>query len=136
MIKENIKYVDYNGNERDEDFWFNLTEAEVAELQLSIRGGLATWIESIVKAQSEPEIVDLFKKIIHKAYGEKSNDGRRFMKSEEIAKNFEETEAYSVLFMHLARDAKYAAEFINGLMPKAVEAANQAKNIPAPSIVH
>lgn len=118
MLKKNIKYVDYDGNERTEDFYFNLNKAEVIELQLGTVGGLTKTLEKIVQEKDESRIIEYFKTLILKAYGEKSADGRRFIKSQELRDAFEQTEAYSELFMELASDAKMAAEFINGVLPK------------------
>lgn len=108
MLKKNIKYVDYDGNERTEDFYFNLNKAEVIELQLGTVGGLTKTLEKIVQEKDTSRIIEYFKTIILKAYGEKSADGRRFIKSQELRDAFEQTEAYSELFMELARDAKMA----------------------------
>lgn len=118
MIKKTIKYVDYNGNDREEDFYFNLSKAEVAELELGIVGGFKQQIEKAVKDQNGPLILKIFKEVVLKAYGEKSADGRRFMKSEEITKNFAETEAYVELFMELATDETAAKVFMEGVLPK------------------
>lgn len=117
MLKKTITYNDFNGVERTEDFYFNLTKAEVLEMEMSATGGLAESIKRIVAAQDQPAIIKLFKELILKAYGEKSADGRRFMKSEEIKDNFAQTEAYSILFMELATDADKASEFVNGIVP-------------------
>lgn len=118
MLKKNIKYVDYDGNERTEDFYFNLNKAEVIELQLGTVGGLTKTLEKIVQEKDASRIIEYFKTLILKAYGEKSADGRRFIKSQELRDAFEQTEAYSELFIELASDAKMAAEFINGVLPK------------------
>lgn len=118
MLKKNIKYVDYDGNERAEDFYFNLNKAEVIELQLGTVGGLTKTLEKIVQEKDASRIIEYFKTLILKAYGEKSADGRRFIKSQELCDAFEQTEAYSELFIELASDAKMAAEFINGVLPK------------------
>ena len=121
MLKKTIPYTDYNGVERVEDFYFNLSKAEAMEMELSISGGLTEMIRRIVAAQDTPTIIATFKEIILKAYGEKSPDGRRFIKSEELSKAFSETEAYSILYMELATDANAAAEFVNGIVPKDVD---------------
>lgn len=118
MLKKNIKYVDYDGNERSEDFYFNLNKAEVVELQLGTVGGLTKTLEKIVQEKDASRIIEYFKTLILKAYGEKSADGRRFVKSQELRDAFEQTEAYSELFMELASNAKMAAEFVNGVLPK------------------
>lgn len=118
MLKKNITYTDYNGEERTEDFYFNLTRAELSEMELSTTGGLSATIERITQAKDTPAIVKIFKELILKSYGEKSPDGKRFIKSEELSKAFSETEAYSELFMELAQDSKAAAAFVNGIMPQ------------------
>ena len=117
MIKKTVTYVDYNGVERTEDFYFNLTKAEVAEMEMSVEGGFSKMLEEIVASKDNVKIVSLFKQMVLKAYGEKSADGRRFMKSEEISKAFSETEAYSEIFMSLALNESEAAAFVNGIMP-------------------
>ena len=117
MLKKTVLYTDYNENERDEDLYFNLSKAEIMEMELSISGGLAEMIQNVVKAQDGPSIMKIFKDIILKSYGEKSPDGKRFIKSEELSTAFSQTEAYSVLFMELVTDANAAAEFINGIIP-------------------
>lgn len=117
MLKKTITYTDYNGVERTEDFYFNLTKAEIMEMEMSTTGGLAEQIQKIVSAKDAPAIIKIFKELVLKAYGEKSPDGKRFIKSEEIATAFSQTEAYSQLFMELATNDKAAANFVNGLMP-------------------
>lgn len=117
MIKETITYTDYNGNERKEDFYFNLTKAEVMELEMSTKGGLAEMIQRIVAAQDQPAIIKVFKELIVKAYGVKSPDGKRFIKNQEVVDDFVQTEAFSELFMKLATDADAAAKFVNGIVP-------------------
>ena len=117
MIKRTVTYVDYNGVERTEDFYFNLTKAEIAEMEMSVEGGFSKMLEEIVASKDNVKIVSLFKQMVLKAYGEKSADGRRFMKSEEISKAFSETEAYSEIFMSLALNESEAAAFVNGIMP-------------------
>lgn len=118
MLKKTITYIDYNGNERTEDFYFNLTKAEIMEMEMSTNGGLAEMIKRIVAAQDAPAIIKIFKEIILKAYGEKSPDGKKFIKSEELSNSFAQTEAYSQLFMELATNADAAADFVNGITPK------------------
>ena len=118
MLKKTITSVDFNGNERTEDFYFNLTKAEVMEMEMSTVGGLSEMIQKIVSAQDTPSIIKVFKDLILRSYGEKSADGKRFIKTPEMAEAFSQTEAYSVLFMELATDAEAAAAFVNGIIPK------------------
>lgn len=117
MLKKTIKYTDYNGTERTEDFYFNLTQSEVTKMELSIAGGLVEKINRIIAAQDGAEIIALFEDIILKAYGEKSPDGKYFEKSEEKSKQFSLTPAYDQIFMLLVTNADEAAAFINGIVP-------------------
>lgn len=117
MVKKTIKYTDFNGIERTEDFYFNLSKAELAELELSETGGFSAMIERIVKAEDSKAIIAVFKNLILLAYGEKSADGKKFVKSRELSEGFSQTNAYSELFMELATNTNAAIEFINGLPP-------------------
>ena len=121
MLKKTITFEDYNGVKRTEDFYFNLSKAEVVEMEMSTSGGLAEMIQNIVKAQDAPSIIKIFKDLILKSYGEKSLDGKRFIKFDEngnpLYRKFMETEAFSELFMELATDADAGAKFVNGIMP-------------------
>lgn len=131
MLKKTITYTDYNGTERKEDFYFNLTKAEIMEMELGTTGGFAEMIQRVIDAQDGPTIIKIFKDLVLKAYGEKTADGKRFVKSKEISDAFAQTEAYSSLFMELATDAKAAAEFVNGIIPadmKDAVAKEAAKN--------
>ncbi len=121
MLKKAITYVDYNGVERTESFYFNLSKAELIEMEYGTVGTFTSMIQNIIDAQDEPELIKLFKSLILKSYGKKSADGRRFEKSEEISKDFSETEAYVILFMELARDSKAASEFVNGIIPADID---------------
>lgn len=121
MLKKTITYTDYNGTERTEDFYFNLSKAEIMEMEMGTSGGLVEMINKIVAAQDAPSILKVFKDLILKAYGEKSADGKRFMKSNEISEAFSQTEAYSNLFMELATNDQEAAKFVNGIVPAVEE---------------
>ena len=130
MLKKTIKYTDYNGNNREEDFYFNLTKAEIMKMEMSTTGGLAEKINRIVAAQDAPAIITVFEDLIQKSYGVKTADGRGFEKKQEYLDSFMSTEAYSILYMELATDAEKAAEFINGVVP--ADMSKQVQNaIPA-----
>lgn len=118
MLKKTITYVDYNDVERTEDFYFNLSQAEITEMELGTTGGLSEKLKKIVETKDQPQIIRMFKEIVLSSYGVKSDDGRRFIKSPELSAEFSQTEAYSELYMELATDAQKAAEFINGIVPK------------------
>lgn len=125
MITKTIKYTDFNGVEREEKFLFNLTKAELMEMELGTTGGLAETIQKIIDTQNIPEIQEYFKKIILKAYGEKSDDGKRFIKIDRdghpLSIDFSQSAAFSELYMELATDAKAAEEFIKGVVPSDID---------------
>lgn len=118
MLKKTIKYTNYDGAEREKDFFFNLKKSELVDLQYKTSKGFIAYIEEITKAGDNSELWKAFRDIVLMAYGEKSDDGERFMKSPEISKAFEETEAFSVLIMELIEKEGAASDFINGIMPK------------------
>ena len=117
MLKKTITYNDYNEVTHTETSFFNLSKAECMEMEMSTSGGLTEMINKIIETQDVPAIIKIFKDLILKAYGVKSPDGKRFIKSEELSTAFAQTEAYSVLFMELATNAEEAAAFVNGIMP-------------------
>lgn len=121
MITKTIKYTDYNGVEREEKFLFNLSKAELMEMEMGTTGGLTEMIQKIIETQDAPSIIKIFKELILKAYGEKSADGKRFIKVNDqgvpLSVAFSQTEAYSQLFMELATDSVKAAEFVKGIVP-------------------
>lgn len=129
MFKITKTYTDYNDVERTEDFYFNLTKAEVMEMEMSTAGGLAETIQRIVAAQDAPAIIKIFKELVLTAYGQKSMDGKRFEKNEQLRTEFSQTEAYSEIFMELATDADAAAKFVNGIMPKDLVEKNKANGV-------
>lgn len=129
MLRKEITYKDYNGTDRTETFYFNLNQAELMEMEMSTSGGYTEMVKSIVAAQDTPSIIKIFKDLILKAYGEKSPDGKRFMKSDELSTAFSQTEAYSELFMELATDAEKAAEFVNGIIPAEIAAEAEKQGI-------
>jgi hypothetical protein len=117
MLKKRITYTDFDGNETTEDFYFNLTKGEVAEMELSIQGGLSKTLTNIVESNNPKLIIETFKDLILRSYGEKSPDGKRFIKNQELRDSFAATEAYSELFMELLSDADAAGAFINNIIP-------------------
>lgn len=123
MLKKTITYTDYNGTERTEDFYFNLTKAEITEMELSVNGGLAQMLNGIIAAQDTPALIKIFKDLIIRAYGIKSPDGKRFIKTDDIRAEFTQTEAYSQLFMELATNSEEASKFVNGIVPAELLAA-------------
>ena len=131
MIVKRIKYTDYDGNEREEDFRFNLTEAELMKMEFNTVGGMEQMINKIMDEKDTKKIGELFDKVLLASYGEKSADGKRFVKSPELSKAFSETEAYNVLYMELLTDEKAATAFINGLIPQNV--ADKVQNLPSNS---
>lgn len=125
MLKKTHTYNDFDGQQRTEDFYFNLTEAELTELEYSMNGGLSQLLEKIIKEDDQKQIIEYFKKIVIMAYGVKSLDGRQFVKNDKVREEFASTIAYSDIFMELAHNANKAAEFVNGIMPKTKAKAGQ-----------
>lgn len=117
MLKKRIKYVDYNGEQRDEDFYFNLTKAEIARMQYSKDGNFGDKIRQIARSHDSNELMRVFEQIILMSYGKKSEDGRRFMKGDEISREFLESPAYDELYFELVGDAEKFADFVNSLIP-------------------
>lgn len=135
MLKKTITYTDYDGNERTEDFYFNLNKAEVLEMEMGTNGGMTKMIQKIVAEQDMQKISNIFKEIVLKAYGEKSLDGKYFEKSPELSRRFSQTEAYSVLFVELL-DPDKASAFINAILPQDPELAKEKAALPeTPNLV-
>lgn len=126
MLKKTIEFEDYYGNPRKEDFYFNLSEAEITEMSVSTPGGFEEMIKRIISAQDGATIMKTFKDIILKSYGEKSLDGRRFIKSKELSEAFSQTEAYNKLFMDLVTNDVAASEFVNGIIPNGKQVSKEA----------
>lgn len=122
MITKEITFTDYNGQERKEKYQFNFTKAELTEMELSVNGGLSAMMERIKETDDRPELMRIFKDLILKAYGVKSTDGKRFIKSEELRTEFSQTEAYSELYMELVTNTDSAINFFNGLIPNNLRA--------------
>ncbi len=118
MLKKTITYTDYDGNERTEDFYFNLSKAELLEMEMSTNGGLEKFCQKIISEKDTKRMMEMWKDLILKSYGEKSLDGKRFIKNQELVDSFTQTEAYSELFMELASNADTAAAFVKGIIPK------------------
>ncbi len=118
MLVKKVKYVDYKNQPREEELYFNLSKAEIAEMELSHKGGLSAKINRIVATEDGEEIIKLFKELIIKSYGIVSDDGKRFIKNDQLREEFLQTEAYSELFMELASDADAASAFVNGIIPQ------------------
>lgn len=136
MFKKTMTFKDFDGNVRTEDHYFHLTEAALVEMRLSVNGGLEKYIEKISSGLDGKNLIETFKDIIKRSYGEKSLDGREFIQNEEVFERFKNTQAYSDLFMELATDSKKAAEFINGVLPENLrDALNRENNIkPLPGM--
>jgi len=124
MLKKTITYKDFDENDRTETFYFNLTEAEVTEMELSTKGGFAAMITKIIEEQDNEKIIQTFKEIISKSYGEKSSDGKYFVKNKVLCDAFMQTQAYSNLFMELASNPEAASAFVNGILPSKLSVSN------------
>lgn len=127
MLKKTINYTNYNGEQKTKECYFNLSKAEIAEMELEIPGGMAANLKQITEAKDTPSLVKIFKNLILRSYGVKSSDGERFIKNQQVREEFEQSEAYSELFMELATNADSAAEFVNGIIP--ADLANKVKEL-------
>lgn len=139
MYAKKIKYTDFNGQEREQTFYFNLTEAELMEMESSVDGGLSEYGKRIIECKNVPEIMELFKKLILITYGEKSADGNRFIKEDPIrgklSLEFMQTNAYSELYMEFLQNPDSAAEFFNSVIPAKIrEEAEASGNAFPPSV--
>lgn len=117
MLKRLIKYTNFNDEEVTEEFYFNFTTAELAEMELSTFGGMAQMLKNIIATNDGGEIIRIFKKILMDSVGRRSEDGRKFIKNPEIRNDFLDSGAFSALFMELITDIDSGAKFVNGLMP-------------------
>lgn len=134
MLPKKIKSIDFDGNEREETYYFNITEAEMADMALSKDGGLEVYINRIVESKSVPELKELFKFFIDKSYGVKSDDGKYHRKSPELLADFKATQAYSELIMELLSDTQKAIDFINGIIPTKMRETAKAQNPNHPAL--
>lgn len=117
MYTYSLKYKDFLGNEREEEFFFNMEPSELADWHFGREGGMDKHIEKIMKAKDRPELIRLFRELVDKSYGVLTDDGRYFRKNPEYLSEFKSTRAYSEIYLALASDAKLASEFIKGVMP-------------------
>lgn len=127
MYVKEMEYTDFNGVTRKEKFYFNLTKAEILDLELGKTGGLTEYIKKIVEAQDTPTIMSLFKSLLLKSYGVKSDDGRRFIKNDQVREDFEQTQAFSDLYMLLALDDEEASKFVNAIVPEDMRVSDTQK---------
>lgn len=122
MLKKTITYEDFDGNQRTEDFYFNISSTELTELEMSVDGGFGAFVQRISQAQDVPSLSKVFREFILMSYGEKSADGKRFIKKDaeghKLADQFVDSAAYDTLFMELVTDDKKAADFLNSIIPQ------------------
>lgn len=120
MYVKKIKYTDYDGNEREEKYYFHLNKAELMKMQFSVKGGFEAHLKRLLETKSEPEVMKIFEDFVDKTYGVKSVDGKTFIKNEQVLNEFKQSEAYSEFFMELISDKKAQLDFIKGIMPDAM----------------
>lgn len=126
MLKKTITFHNLDGQPISEDFYFHLNKAEIAEMELSQKGGLSGYVDQIVKSEDAPTLIKLFKELILKTVGRRSEDGRRFIKNQDIIDDFTQTEAYSELFMELSTNHESAIAFMKGVLPAGMESQVEA----------
>lgn len=135
MLKRTVNYTDLNGMPQSEEVYFNLTKAELLEMEMSTDEGFAETLRRIIDAKSNRALLSEFKKLILSSYGKKSEDGRRFIKDENDRKEFEQSLAFDQLFTEFATDANAAAVFVNGIIPTDLVEEMQKMNDAAKSLV-
>lgn len=138
MFAKKITYTDFSGETRTEEFLFNMSKTDIVQWQYSVNGGIDELFKKVTNENDQVALIRLVKDLIHRAYGEKSIDGKRFEKRRngvDLADEFEQTAAYDILFMELVQDANAASDFINGIMPSDLVAQmNAAPKLPDGSI--
>lgn len=137
MLKKTITFEDLEGNKLTEDFYFHLTKADIAEMELSEKGGLTDHVKKIIAAEDGPQLVALMKDLLVKTVGHRSEDGRRFIKNQAIIDDFVQSDAYSELFVELATNAESAAAFIRGVVPASMQEAvdtGMSENVELPAV--
>jgi len=137
MLKQDITYENFDGEQTTDTFYFNLTKTEIIELEVGYEGGLEAAIKRIIQTNDHKQLIAEFKKIVLLAYGQKSEDGKRFIKSDQLREEFSQTAAYDELFIKLSTDADFAAAFIKGIVPKGIVAEiEKAEKIETAEVVH
>lgn len=127
MLKRDITYEDFDGNSVTETFYFNISKPELVELEVEKEGGLQNYLQKIIDTKDGKELIAQFKKIVLLAYGQRSDDGKRFIKNEQMKEEFSQTNAYNEIFMELATDDGKAAEFFLAVMPRDMVGQIQSK---------
>ena len=121
MYKKTITYKDYDGKERTEEHYFNLDEGELMEMYMSVPGGYPAMLQRVVNEQSEPELFKIFKEIVVKSYGEKTGDGKYFLKEDDdgrpLVRKFLQSKAYSALMMEFMTKTQSFTDFANQIIP-------------------
>lgn len=151
MITRTIPYVDYNGVQRKEKFYFDLSQFEATEIAMEMPDGIIEELTDdegsdkqqtaihLIEKLGGKGVMDFIKKIVLKSYGVKSPDGRRFIKSEELSTEFSQTPAFSSFMMKLMTDDKEASNFINGVIPAELASkmisVNASNSTPAVEVV-
>ena len=121
MLKKTLPYTDYHGTERTESFYFHFNEAEILDMEMSVEGGFAERVQRIVDAKDQTSLLKVIKNFVIDAYGVKSEDGKRFIKNDEVRAEFVESPAYSAIFMELITNDVLAAEFVNEVVPESMK---------------
>lgn len=131
MLRKEVEYKDFDGNDRKDVLWFHLNEVEITEMDLETSGGLVKYMESIIDKNDVNQLITIFKDLLIRSYGERSMDGKHFYKDDKIRNEFVSSAAYPVLYMEMVSDADKAVEFINGIVPSNIrEQMTKIENTP------
>ena len=139
MLKRQITYTDFDDREVTEVFYFNISKPELIDMEVQHEGGYVASIQRIIDANDPKRLVEEFKALILQAYGEKSEDGKKFRKSDALREEFAHHAAYQELWMELATDEKAASEFVLGVLPSDLAAGRDedkpvVQTSPAPAL--
>lgn len=127
MFKQNISYIDFNGVERKEDFYFHLSLPEVTRLEAEIGQSMEVHVKNLVANQDLKTLIDFLEKMILNSYGRKTSDGKSFLKSKELRQEFEYSQAYAELFEMLLTNPELAKQFGEGVADNGRATKNQVQ---------
>lgn len=130
MFKKKITYTDYNGQERTEDFYFNLSKSELIMLESSTPGGYTAMLQRIIDSKDNTQLMKIFTDLIKMSYGVKSDDGKHFIKNDQVVEDFLNSAAFDQMFTEFFTDENAASNFAKGIIPQEIDL-NRQKSFAA-----
>lgn len=111
MFKHSVEYVDFNGSDRKEDLYFHLSLPEVTRLEAEIGMGLEDYIKGLTTNQELNTLLAFLERMLLSSYGQKTSDGKSFIKSQVIREAFEYSQAYAEIFEQVLSNPDLARKF-------------------------